>query len=298
MSKVIINPTFGTDIEFALVDKDTDKLISAVNRIGGTKQFPLQIASEIYRQEDNVAAELSMEPTKTWPLLRNRIMRGKSALEKYVSSQNLKIKALSSGIYDDDQLTTPESREFGCSPTLNAYTKNFNQLPCAEDTNLRTFGFHLHIGFPQTAEINTFKLSDICRYIIYCDAFLGIPSIIMDRDNRRRELYGKAGEFRSKKINEDKKEILIIEYRVLGGNLLFNTKTTTHVFKLLEKAIKNFNMNTKLPEDKTIRNIINTADINSAMDVCNELKIDIPDWYMDENGTKIINIDKNVEICK
>ena len=55
------------------------------------------------------------------------------------------------------------------------------------------------------------------------DLFLGCPSIILDKDNKRRELYGKAGAYRNKPYG--------VEYRTLSNFWLTSSKLMQWVYK-------------------------------------------------------------------
>lgn len=78
-----------------------------------------------------------------------------------------------------------------CEPDLNPYLREENPRPDS-DTNLRCVGAHVHIGYPnpnQTTSEEIVKAFDI---------FVTLPALLIDKDERRRELYGKAGAFRFK----------------------------------------------------------------------------------------------------
>ena len=65
-----------------------------------------------------------------------------------------------------------------CDPDYNAYTESQNPKPKGDITNLRSTGMHVHLGFAENVSIPC-KLN-IIRML---DFTLGIPSIIIDRDN-------------------------------------------------------------------------------------------------------------------
>ena len=50
--------------------------------------------------------------------------------------------------------------------------------------------FHIHIGYDAP------EIDRSLRLITYLDAYLGLPSILIDKDTERRKLYGQAGCFR------------------------------------------------------------------------------------------------------
>jgi hypothetical protein len=70
---------------------------------------------------------------------------------------------------------------------------------------------HVHIG--TTDDINE---EDVFNLMKTMDLFLGVPSVLIDQDKQRRQLYGKAGECRMRVIGD----AVVMEYRTLGGNML------------------------------------------------------------------------------
>lgn len=185
---------------------------------------------------------------------------------------------MSSAIYSSDELNSDAAREFGCSPSFCAYTGQPFTIPCAENSNLRSFGFHIHVGFKST-DFNSFDIEDVEKFIKYCDLYAGLPSICVDRDNRRRELYGKAGDYRVKQVDD----IIVVEYRTLGGALLTNPASIYWALKNIQKAIIAFNENAELPDGEAIQNIINNSLYKEAVELCNKFKIEVPLFFI-ENG--------------
>ena len=77
-----------------------------------------------------------------------------------------------------------------CDPDFCIYREGPNEVSKAARTNLRSAGFHIHVGY----ESNNIDTS--IAMLRYIDAYVGLPSILYDTDNERRSLYGKAGCFR------------------------------------------------------------------------------------------------------
>ena len=200
------NVLFGADPELFIQDKE-GKFISAIGKIGGTKHDPRPIdLYGSYVQEDNVAVEFNIAPAKGKIEFIRNIYRPLSYIKDFVKKQigaNICISA--SAIFTEDQLLDPRAQAFGCDIDYNAWTGKANPRPKAagEHKNLRTAGGHLHISWerPNMAQrIALVKMLDLTQ---------GVPSVIMDEDDTRRNLYGKAGAYRPKSYG--------VEYRVLSN---------------------------------------------------------------------------------
>jgi len=117
-------------------------------------------------------------------------------------------------------LQTPEAFVFGCEPDFNAWTRKMNPRPFVEDLSLRSCGGHVHVG-TSLDKIGTIRAMD---------AFLGVPSIFIDTDVRRRALYGKAGAHRPKPYG--------VEYRTLSNFWLWEKQHKEWVYEQTAKALE------------------------------------------------------------
>ena len=195
----------GADVELAL--RDGDELVPACGLIGGTKQEPKWFEPHGNVQEDNVFAEYAINPCDDVYKFINR----NREMQKIVSQlTEREVEVVCAVEFSLDLLhgIGEQAMEFGCDPDFNAYTGRENPAPNGRQSGLRTLGGHIHID----------TLSNNRQWhVALCDLYLGVPSVILDRDGaRRRELYGRAGAYRPKSYG--------IEYRTLSN---FWCKTVT-----------------------------------------------------------------------
>jgi hypothetical protein len=95
---------------------------------------------------------------------------------------------------------------------------------------MRTASGHIHIGWTKDEDPNDpVHFADCCALVKQLDYFLGLHSILWDRDNRRRSMYGKAGAFRPKPYG--------VEYRVMSNVWLTNEELMRWVFDQTHKAV-------------------------------------------------------------
>lgn len=110
--------------------------------------------------------------------------------------------------------------------------------------------FHIHLGY-QNPDVETSLL-----LIKYLDAYLGVPSVLLDGDTNRRSLYGKAGAFRLCDYG--------LEYRTLSSYFLRTKTTLTFVWDGIQRAINAFEHGHILPPADNIQDAINNSNINEA----------------------------------
>ena len=246
----------GSDPEL-FVKKD-GKFISGHELIPGTKENPHPVPLGAV-QVDGTALEFNTQPAAT--------------LQQFHRSTNAVLKALRNMIPPDVELVAQPVAEYGrdylahlpkkavelgCSPDFNAYTGGENPTPDV-DLPFRTASGHIHIGWTNVEnpydEVHMLE----CRSLVKAlDLFLGVPSLLIDRDQKRRRLYGKAGAFRPKTYG--------LEYRVLSNFWVLNPNLRRWVWQNTAMAIERL-----LDKENPI---VGRADIRNAIDDANTFSRD------------------------
>lgn len=255
-----MNFTIGADPELFLIHKPTNKLVSAVGLIGGSKESPLPIGNSCAIQEDNVAAEFCIPPAEDVNTFLASINFALHDLEKRAMEYGLSLaESKASAVFDEDQLWTLEAQTFGCDPDYNAYTGTVNPRPTSSNKNLRSCGGHVHIGTKYQPR-DTIKVMDL---------FLGAPSVLLDPDTNRRALYGKAGAFRYKPYG--------VEYRTLSNFWIWKKDLIEWVYHQV-KAGLTFIENNKITEkiELDLQNCINTNNKHLAQKFILDYNLEMP----------------------
>lgn len=244
----------GSDPELFLVNSKTNEIISAIGLIPGEKGTPwTEGLPEGYGLEiDNILAEFNIPPCKTREEWLHHMNFMKDFIRNFVKNINPDYDILhkASAHVNPEILNNPIAQLFGCSVSYNAYTEMPNPRPEGDKTNLRSVGVHLHVSYDNP---NVF---DNINLIKYFDAYLGIPSVIMDPDTERRSLYGKAGDFRMTSYG--------CEFRVLSGYFLSNNETIGFMWDQAMKAIDAYNHEEPIPDPDVVQAVINNSDVDTA----------------------------------
>lgn len=254
-NKKITNIQLGSDPEVFLKNQDTGEFVSVEGLLGGTKENPIPITEEGHAiQEDNCSAEFNIPACRNADDMHNHIQFVLDYINNKIKSKGLVVTTEASVIFDKKYLQSEQALTFGCEPDINAYTLNSNDI--ADTTgDMRSAGGHIHVGY------NNPDLETSIELIKALDLFLGIPSMIMDKDTRRKELYGKSGAFRIKDYG--------CEYRVLSNFWIFNKETVNWVFKGVQKAVDFVNDGHKLSKDD--ETLIQEAINNNNKEAINRL---------------------------
>ena len=144
-----------------------------------------------------------------------------------------------------------------CMPDYNVYTEKKNKKPNAKNQNLRSAGFHIHVGYDHPT------VPESLRMVKLLDIFLGIPSVIIDPDKKRRELYGRAGAFRLTKYG--------FEYRTLSSYMMSKDSILNLIWDLLTLAL-NFGGLPNAFDKNQIQYIINESDVEEAKKFLNNFE--------------------------
>lgn len=279
----ILNPTIGSDPEYGAIDS-TGTPRSVVDFLPGTKQEPFDLNDFVSCQVDNVGAECCIPPCKNEEEFVNYMTMAKNLTEQKLREMNpdLSLVSVSSQKYSMEELNSPTAQMFGCDPSYCVYTQDRSPRPSPEEVgNLRSFGFHIHVGFKIEEGVDQFELID--KLIRAMDIQLGVPSILIDRDEDRRKIYGNAGDLRFRRIED----ILIIEYRTLGGFMHSSEDLLRFVYRQTIKAVEMVNNWQDEYENvgEKIRYTIDTGDANLAKQFCDNFKIEINATYSSVRNT-------------
>ena len=254
----------GCDPE-AFMQDTHGQLRSAVGLIGGSKEYPmpLPLGDGFAVQEDNVALEFNIPPAEGRSEFVSHIRTTLDFLTKVIGeAYGFTINQSSAASFPEAELVTPQARMFGCDPDYNAYTKLPNRKPKAEDENLRSCGGHVHVGYD-------ISKADGVHLIQMMDLFLGVPSVLMDDGQLRKELYGQAGAYREKSYG--------VEYRTLSNFWIFKDRLIEWVWDNTDKATTAAESRLTLSEEDStdIVNAINNNDKTLAMKLVKKFNLEV-----------------------
>lgn len=258
------NITVGADPELFIINEKTKKVVSAVGLIPGEKGNPWRsndMPEGFGLETDNILAEFNIPPVKDRLNFVNNIVYMQEYINKFVKNidPDLGILCAASRVVDKSQLNSPQAQLFGCDVDYNAYTMKANPKPKGTSTNLRSAGFHIHVGY------NNPNTDTSLTLVKYMDAFLGIPSVVKDKDKKRRSLYGKAGCFRLTDYG--------VEYRVLSSAMMDSAAKLTFIWEQLQKAVKAYHINYNLPDPEEIQESINNSNAALAKQLINQYNL-------------------------
>ena len=259
--------TIGCDPEIFLTKKGQP--ISAHGIIKGTKSEPFKIPDGAY-QVDGMAVEFNTDPVdyQKFESFNLKVVSVIKKMKEDVQAVDPELKFNISPVQEFPQeyldAQPDEAKELGCDPDYNAYTKEENPRPDG-DRPFRTGAGHLHIGWGADIPIDNPDHFDICcDFVKMLDYTVGLAMVVFDRDNRRRELYGKAGAFRPKPYG--------VEYRYPSNAWVVNKARREVVFSMIQFAINIMKSGKTGAEyfrvtEEEIQRILNEGDHKSAREL-------------------------------
>ena len=223
---------FGCDPELFVLNTE-GRVVSAHDLLPGTKDKPFKVPYGAI-QVDGTAAEFNIDPVENFEDFNRNIVEVMKSLLSFLP-KGYKLSIVPSVKYDIEEWERipPSAKVLGCTPDFNGWTNMQNPSPktTGELERVRTASGHLHIGWTQ--DVNLSKdidhLNHCSDLVKQLDWYLGYWSLLTDKDNTRRSLYGKAGACRYKNYG--------VEYRVLSNFWLSSKASRRAVWDRMNQAI-------------------------------------------------------------
>lgn len=247
----------GCDPEVFLMNNEG--LVPVFGLIGADKWNPKQIPDlpqGFTLQEDNVALEFGIPPASSIEEFVDSVKKVQFSFLK--DHPQYSFAKLSCALFNSNQLKHPQANVFGCEPDFNAWTGKENPKPKLKVKTMRAAGGHIHVE----------TILPVQAVVQAMDFYLGIPSLFMDKDTQRRQLYGKAGAHRPKPYG--------VEYRTLSNFWIFDEKYIRWVWRNAQRALNSVSAGETFQEaGKEIQQIINTSNIKDAKILVDNFDLEI-----------------------
>lgn len=244
--------TIGCDPELFVTNKE-GKPRSAWNLIPGTKEKPFPVTDGAV-QVDGMALEFNIDPVETSDDFVKKINSVMGQMKEMVPNHEFLIVPSVNFNGNHFRAQPDEAKELGCTPDYNAYTLGENPKP-NNQTTMRTASGHIHIGFCEEKDFLSPEHMIKCATLVkQLDMFLGVPSVLFDKDTKRRNMYGAAGCFRPKPYG--------LEYRVLSNAWLLNENRMRFVFDNTVNAVNSLlegNRPFEKVGEKALQDVINRS---------------------------------------
>jgi len=217
----------GSDPEMFLFKNGSP--ISSIGLIPGSKKKPHAISEHESVQVDNVAIEFNLKPSKSPEEFISSLQVCYDWAQKHLNAIDPKIQLMpvASVEFPREELMTRQARIFGCDPDFNAWEGGMPNPRPERVENLRSCGGHIHLGILSIGEF------DMKRMVRLMDKHVGTYCAEICGDDRRREIYGKAGAYRPKPYG--------LEYRTPSISWVKSEKTIKKVFELIELCVEDYN---------------------------------------------------------
>jgi len=219
--------TIGADPEFFL-ERDGVP-VSAYDMIPGTKHKPHPVECGAV-QVDGMALEFNIDPAIESQEFVHNINTVLGHLRDMIPPEyDFSYTSVAAFGRDYIKAQPQKARILGCTPDFNAYTGRQNKNPSILNP-IRTAAGHIHIGWLSENDIafNARHLAECRVFTKQLDYVLGLPSLLVDTDPTRRQMYGKAGAYRPKPYG--------VEYRVLSNFWLQSDTLKAWVFNSTQQA--------------------------------------------------------------
>jgi len=251
----------GCDPEVFIRDKLSKLTTPCIEILNGNKAVPYPVTHGAV-QEDNVMAEFNIDPAATREEFLFNIRSVMDDMGDLLDEQGFEILIEASQQFQPVQMRHPQALIVGCMPDFNAYTLKKNK-PMTLPEYERYSGGHVHISFPHMSDM------DLINCIRALDVVLGVPSLVLDKDDNRRKKYGKAGAYRLTDYGG-------VEYRTLSNFWLATDEYVNWVYDAVQDAIDNRDTLSHYAIAYGAQEIIDTNNPMRALMLIEDLNIPMP----------------------
>ena len=217
----------GCDPEVFMMDGE--KFVSAHGAVPGDKADPFKVNKGAV-QVDGMALEFNIDPASNADEFADNIQCVMETLRSMVPNYQLAAVPVAEFGFEHIKAQPPEALVLGCDPDFNAWENGaVNPKPNGE-VDFRTGAGHVHIGWTSGMDISDKGHLEACIMLTkQLDFYLGLSSLLWDKDTKRRTMYGAPGAFRPKPYG--------VEYRVLSNAWLQSPSLMKWVFNATKKAV-------------------------------------------------------------
>lgn len=214
----------GFDPEY-FISNSKGKIINAIPVLNCDKNNPIVLGKGINIYADNCLLESTVPVSGSKREMLTNLRKVYKSIQNRLGN-NYKIVPKAAHKFNKAQMKDKKAWEIGCTPSFNVWERKANKTQSFRDTT-RTSAGHIHISHPNLGNFetreNTIKLLDIV---------LGTSLVVLGQDKTagiRRQLYGKAGEFRFEGTRA--------EYRVPDSFYLRSPETTSLVYDIIDYTL-------------------------------------------------------------
>lgn len=255
----------GADPELFVTRKG--ELVSGYGIVPGTKQAPFKVDKGAV-QVDGMALEFNIDPAEDEDSFVVNIDTVMAQLKAMVPEHDFSIVPVAHFGAEMIESQPEEAKMLGCDPDFNAWEDGAANPKPDGSFPFRTASGHIHVGWTSDANPFSAEHTAACHGVVkMLDLYLGVPSLLYDKDNLRRSMYGKAGCYRPKTYG--------VEYRVLSNAWLKDGKLKRWVYRSTIKAV-NALINGAEPPPVDVADVINSNDEKKAVALIKKYKLEMP----------------------
>lgn len=203
---------------------------SADGLIPGTKEHPYPVDNGAV-QVDGMALEFNINPAETEDEFAYNVLSVLDQLRRMVPDYEIVIVPTATFPEKHFDAQSEKAKELGCEPDFDAYKEGGENARPNNKSRMRTAAGHIHVGWTNGEDPKDPVHFQRCITLVkHLDAYLGVPSVLWDKETKRRTMYGRAGAFRPKSYG--------VEYRTLSNAWLRDERLIRYVYRQTIRAVE------------------------------------------------------------